>query len=515
MEKRSIRLALSAISAVILAIMVMFPVLGALEWFALVPFSLVLFYGLDKEETWRRRFADLLVFFGVYFLMIYHWFFYMYPMEFLGIGNAAAAVVVVVAWLGLAALVAVPAAFLFLLWKPLASKMKGWMTPFLAASLWVILEWMTTLTFAGVPWSRLALGQTRMLAVIQTTSLFGSYFIAFLIVSVSFCLGYVLFYRKRLFLAVPIVMFALNLIVGAVMLANYEAETSSSVKIAAVQGNTPSAEKWDTDGFFDSLDRHYEMTVDAGKEGADIIVWSESVVPDVLSSMPFVEDYIAKSVKESNSLLVFGAFDCGEDGKQYNALFLMDRDGTLTDERYYKQHLVPFGEYIPFRRFVEVVIPPLANINVLGEDLFPGEGSMLIESEYGSLGSLICFDSIYEELARKSVRDGAEIILLSTNDSWFGDSAALYMHNAQAVLRAVENRRFVVRAANTGISSMISPTGEVLATLMEGETGYLLEEVYMHSDITFYTMVGNVFVALCGLYLAILLGLSFKKKKAA
>ncbi len=513
MQKRSVRLVLSAISAAILALTVMFPVLGALEWFALVPFSLVLFHSLDEEEGWRRRFVDLLVFFGVYFLLIYHWFFYMYPMEFLGIGNAAAAVVVLVAWLGLAALVAVPASFWFLLWKPLASKMKRWLTPFLAASLWVVLEWATTLTFAGVPWSRLSLGQTKMLAVIQTASLFGSYFITFLIVAVGFCIGYAIFYRKRIFWAIPMVLFSINLIVGGAMLAGYEVETQKPVKIAAIQGNTPSAEKWNSEGFFNSLDRHFDMTIEAGRAGADIVLWSESVIPEVLGEMPYAVDYIEKAPKEGDCLLVLSGFDEDEEGKQYNALFLMDREGDLTKERYYKQRLVPFGEYMPMRGLVETLIPPLADINALGEDLSPSKERMFMECEYGTLGALICFDSIYEELSRESVRRGAEILLLSTNDSWFGDSAALYMHNAQAVLRAVENRRYVVRAANTGISSIITPKGEVIASLGEGETGYLLEEVYMHSDVTLYTAMGNVFVALCGGYIAILFGMILIDKK--
>ncbi len=526
LSKRSARLGLSALSGLLLGLTLIFPVLGALEWFALVPFSLVLFYGLGEEEKWRRRFADLLSFFGTYFLLVYHWFLYMYSTVASRTGAAGAVAIVLLAWIGLAALVAVPGAFWFLLWKPIAScsfiKKHRWLTPFLAAALWTVFEWATTLTFAGVPWSRLGIGQTKMLAVIQTASLFGSYFITFLIVAVGFCIGYAIFYRKRIFWAIPMVLFSVNLIVGGAMLAGYEVETQKPVKIAAIQGNTPSAEKWNSEGFFNSLDRHFDMTIEAGRAGADIVLWSESVIPgSLVSDFSWTKPYIVKTVKEGGSLLVFGGFDEDEEGRQYNALFLMERDGNIVPDRYYKRHLVPFGEYFLFRSVLEKVAPTLtellAGINELDEDVYAAKDCMLIESEYGTLGALICFDSIYEELSRESVNRGAEILLLSTNDSWFGDSAALYMHNAQAVLRAVENRRFVVRAANTGISSVISPTGEVLSSLGEGETGYLIEDVYMHSDITLYTAVGNVFVAFCGVYIAILLGIALidKKKKAA
>ncbi len=520
LSKKQFRFGLLALGALLLAATVMFPVLGALEWFALVPTALVLFDTAETENTWKKRLRELVFFFGIYFLAIYHWFFYMYPMSFLGIPEAAAAVVVVVAWIGLAFLASVPMVFLFLLWKPVCRtpfvQKHKWLTPFLAGALWVVGEWVTTLTWLGVPWSRLALGQTKALAILQTVSVLGSYFITFLIVSVAFCLGYAFYYRKRLFVAVPIILFALNLTAGGIMLAGYETRVGESVRMAAVQGNVSSSEKWSAGGFIDSIGRHRDMTFEAGQEGADIVVWCESVVPDVLADMPTTLDFIGAAAKNGDCLMLMGAFDADADGDQYNALLLFDRDGKLLPDRYYKRRLVPFGEYVPLRALIETVIPPLANVNAFGEDLHSGKGSMLIETEYGRIGGLICFDSIYEELARESVRDGANIIVLSTNDSWFGDSAALYMHNAQAVLRAIENRRFVVRAANTGISSFISPTGEVYASLGAGETGYLLEDVYMHTDVTPYTAVGNVFVILCGTYVAILFGMYLisKKKKA-
>ena len=520
LAKKPIRLCVLAASGLLMALSVMFPVLGGLSWFAMIPFSLVLFCSLEEEKGWKGRFLEILVFFGAYFLVLYHWFFYMYPMEFLGISNWAAAVVVVVAWLGLPLLQAVPSALVFLLWKPLAGipfmKKHKLFLPFLAAALWTLTEWGMTLTWAGVPWSRLALGQVKMLAVLQTASLFGSYFITFLIVSVNFLFGYAVFYRKKAVLALPIALFGINLAVGGVMLSRVETEQGEPVRFACIQGNVSSKEKWDADSFLSMLERHRELTAKACEDGAEIVVWTESTIPDVLSGMPSTQNYVAQSAIDGNCLLLVGGFDIGENGEQYNTTFLFDREGNLTPERYYKRHLVPFGEYIPLRGLVEVLIPPLAEVNALGEDLSPGKGSNLMETEYGKIASVICFDSIYEELARSSVKDGAEVIVIPTNDSWFEDSAALSMHNAQAILRAVENRRFVVRAANTGISSFISPTGEVLKSLGANKTGHLCGDVYMHSELTLYTRIGNVFVYVLGAGVLLLLGAYIvdKKKKA-
>jgi len=137
---------------------------------------------------------------------------------------------------------------------------------------------------------------------------------------------------------------------------------------------------------------------------------------------------------------------------------------------------------------------------MLSDDLVPGEDSGLIEVDGKVLGPLICFDSIYETLTLDSVRDGAEIIVLSTNDSWFYDSAAVRMHLAQASLRAVETDRAVFRAANTGISALIDSDGRVLETIPALEGGYLVGELELSGEITPYVIFGNAFVIISALF---------------
>ena len=143
---------------------------------------------------------------------------------------------------------------------------------------------------------------------------------------------------------------------------------------------------------------------------------------------------------------------------------------------------------------VEALVPQLTEISMLGEDLVAGEDSEVVETELGRIGGLVCFDSIYENLALDSARDGAQIIVLGTNDSWFLDSAAVYMHNAQAKLRAVETGRYVVRAANTGISSIITPNGVVLDEEPPLVGGYVISDVAMRDNATVYSVIGNLFV---------------------
>ena len=157
---------------------------------------------------------------------------------------------------------------------------------------------------------------------------------------------------------------------------------------------------------------------------------------------------------------------------------------------------MPFGEYVPFRRVAEVVVPVFADIGMLTEDLTPGQSSELVDTKWGKIGTLICFDSIYEVLTLQSVRDGANVIILPTNDSWFTDSAAAYMHNNQARYRAIESNRYFVRAADTGITDIITPKGKtegVLAPMTEGMT---VGTVYLNTGRTLYSYIGNLFVYL-------------------
>jgi apolipoprotein N-acyltransferase len=136
--------------------------------------------------------------------------------------------------------------------------------------------------------------------------------------------------------------------------------------------------------------------------------------------------------------------------------------------------------------------------------MIAGDDTAIIEHSGIGFGSLICFDSIYDELSRESVLDGAEVLAISTNDSWFDGSAALDMHNAQSILRAVENQRYVIRAANTGISSIINTKGEIVSSLEADTEGILCGVLVANSRMTLYTYIGNCFVYLCILtYIAI------------
>ena len=149
------------------------------------------------------------------------------------------------------------------------------------------------------------------------------------------------------------------------------------------------------------------------------------------------------------------------------------------------------------RDVILTFIPALGEINMLESSILPGEESTVWCDGKNTFGYLICFDSIYTDYARESVLGGAEALMISTNDSWFGDSVGIRMHNAAARLRAAENARSVVRSANTGISSIITPWGEEIASIPYDTEGQITSEIALNDSQTLYNRVGDVFIYLC------------------
>jgi apolipoprotein N-acyltransferase len=243
------------------------------------------------------------------------------------------------------------------------------------------------------------------------------------------------------------------------------------------------------------------LTVEAAEEGADLIIWSETAL---LSFGTSQQSQLKALCKDYETNLIIGCVD-HVDYRPQNVLRLIDSKGEISETVYVKQHLVPFGEYVPMRDLVTFLFPPLAEIGMLSEDLIFGDGSNLFTIEHNgkniNVGGLICFDSIYESLAYDSASDGADLLCVSTNDSWFEDSRAVYMHCEQSRLRAIENRLPIARSANTGISALITDKGEVIDCLEPLVSGYVTADIQITenigSSLTFSTLV----LWLCSLFL--------------
>ncbi len=494
------------IGGLLLGFTVIFPQIGILEWFALIPAVLVLLvYAPATTVRLRSMYLMGLLFFLSYLLVTFHWFLYMYPLDFADMSRPASAVVVTVAWFGLSAFQAVGAALIFPLFA-VAARGKlftrhRFLLPLLLAAMWTVLEWFWANSgWSGVPWSRLSLGQANLLPVMQSAWLFGSYVVTFLLVAVNGILAYLLLYpdRRVLCAALAAGLFCGNLVFGAVRLLTYE-DGTRTLQAAAIQGNKSSLENWGVGTTDMVMDTYANLTRDAVQNGAELVVWPETCIPINIDHSSDIYDYVTDLSAECGVPILVGLFtDASPDNDaEYNSIVVALPDGTVHDTVYNKRNPVPFGEFVPFRSIVTTLVPPLAEINTLEEDIPAGTDSVVFDLDLGQIGSLICFDSIYENNARDSVDHGAELLAVSTNDSWFRDSRGVWMHHAQSQYRAIETGRYIVRSANTGVSSVISATGEVVEYLPALETGYVSETVTLRTERTPYMTMGNVFAYLC------------------
>ncbi len=491
--------------------------LSFLSFFALIPYLLLLFSQLLAQE--RRSLAFYyrqgMLFYLGFLIGVFHFFVAMYPMEFAGDFTTPVAVFVVAfAWLGLSFLYTLVYALLILAMGALsrltAVRRFPLLLPFLFAAGFTVVEHLQTLTWAGTPWGVYALTLADRALLVAPASLLGAHFVSFLLVlfNALFALFILRFWqsrdRRRSLRAVSAVLlfFILWCGVGGILTLTRE-KPSETVRVAILQGNVSSRDKWTLGS--NSIQIFRRLALDAAKEGATVMLWPETAIPSVLSEHSYYLDDLYDIAEETNAIQIIGAFREGvdEDGKdaEYNSLFVIYPDRTVKDVTYDKRHLVPFGEFVPFARLIKTLVPPMAELMTRDPVTAGDDVPTVFHEDCGSFGGLICFDSIYGELARATVKEGAEVLLLATNDSWFLESAALRQHHAQAQLRAVETGRYVVRCGVTGISSVIDVRGQTVKTLPDNTRGYLVADVPLCGDTTPFLYVGNLFVGLSALFL--------------
>ena len=384
---------------------------------------------------------------------------------------------------------------------------------------------------ATVPFASCAIMLTPLPALCMTCSLFGSYFLVFLLAAVNGLLGFGAAclppfsplpgiasrsregLRRRLRslperlrggrcvlpLVLAAALFAGNLLAGGVLLLLPE-ETDTRVRVGVVQGNISARQQWSEEGVLDRTFAVYEEgTTALAQAGAELVLWPESVINVAIYPGSDAYRRLQETVARAGCAVMAGTL-YAEDGNQYNSCLLLHPDGTVDDARYDKRHIVPFGEYIPLQGLVSALLPPLRGVVESTVSLSRGAGSHVSHTRVG-WGCLICFDSVYPDVAREATAEGAQILLLPTNDSWFGLTPAEETHFRHGVLRAMENGRYVVRAATTGASGLIFPKGVVTNRIACFEEGTFLADVPAYTHKTLYTRMGDAFLLLPGVLL--------------
>jgi apolipoprotein N-acyltransferase len=370
----------------------------------------------------------------------------------------------------------------------------GASTLWLAPVLWVAAELGRRYLLGGFPWGLLGYVPSRRLLVIQIAAWTGVYGVSALLVLVNTALAWTAVERRWRAAAgagaAAAAALAGTVLVGRAHLAPADVPT---VPIAVVQGNIPQAVKWDAAFKAETLRIYGELTRRAAP-GTRLVVWPEAAVPAYVRFEPGALRWLTDLSAAVRVPLLVGVPDAEPDGRRVrylNSAFLVDPGGVRG--RYDKMLLVPFGEYVPLKRLLFFVEAIAADIG----DFTPGRQVTILPLEGTPFGTVICYEVIFPDLFRRFVAEGASFMTNITNDAWFGDSGGPLQHLAMVPLRAVENRVAVARAANTGVSGFVLPSGAFGATLPLGVRGSLRADLPLRQGHTFYTRFGDVFAYAC------------------
>jgi len=363
-----------------------------------------------------------------------------------------------------------------------------------AATLWVGLEYLRTFLLTGFPWNLLGYTQYRSLSIIQIASITGVYGVSFLLVLVNAAVALAcLHVRRSARQALMPVLGVGVLLIGTVVFGmgrRVSAEIPRrEIRVSVVQGNIEQGIKWDP-GFAGRTIAVYDRLTRRADREADLIVWPETAVPFFLREGGPLTRRVLDLAMDVQAPLLVGSPDRVSDAspRYYNSAFLISPAGEIV-QKYDKMHLVPFGEYVPLSSLLFFVHKMAAGIG----DFSAGEAFTVFETPKGRFGVLICFETIFPDQVRRYVLAGADFLVNITNDAWFGDSAAPYQHLSMAALRAVENGVYLVRAANTGISALVAPSGQILEQSDLFVEAVLSATMAPRSGGTFYTRRGDLF----------------------
>jgi apolipoprotein N-acyltransferase len=383
----------------------------------------------------------------------------------------------------------------------------------LAPACWVATEWMRGWVGGGFPWAILGTSQAPVIPVIQLASVTGVFGVSALVALVSAAAAVVALTRRRPHLWAAAGVFALVVVVaglGAIRVAEGRLVTRGPVlKVGLVQGNVAQDQKWDPRYRPEILERYLRLSRQVMTAGARFVVWPEASTPFFFEAESVHAEPIRALAREMRTPMLVGAdqFVRDEAGDRiYNSAVMVDDSGASAGT-YRKMQLVPFGEYVPLKSLLFFVGPLVEKVS----DFSPGTEPLVLEAGGVRTGVAICYEVVYPWITRAFAMRGAELLTTITNDAWFGRSSAPYQHFEQASVRAVEQGRFLVRAANTGISGVVDPYGRSRLETALYEEAAVTYDVRLIQERTIYSYLGDVVAWICALAAAVV-ALTGRKK---
>lgn len=379
-----------------------------------------------------------------------------------------------------------------------------WMAP----CAWVTMEYLRGMLIGGFPWIPLGNTMVTFLPIAQLASVIGVYGLSIFVALLNTGLAVTAIAdgRRRLIaLGSTLSLIAIVSIWGGMRLSSNALNSGPSITVGLIQGNIAQTDKWNPARAGMILDRYLQLSQQAVQKGAQFIIWPESSTPFYFDDDP-AGNIVRAMVRSTGKPLLLGSDETepGQNPHSYNSAFMLDTAGA-TAAVYRKIHLVPFGEYVPFQRLLFFVGPLVEAVSAFSAGtrvtMLPVDGHMV--------STAICYEVTYPSLAREAVRQGSEMLTTITNDAWYGESSAAYQHFEMAMMRATEQGRYLVRAANTGISGIVDPYGRVLIRTSLFETVAVVGEARFVQSRTVYARIGDLAVYLSAAIVMLALAWAF------
>ena len=415
---------------------------------------------------------------------------------------------------GLQPLIAAGVLVLFALAMALSWAVFAWVMALLAGSrlrekaiLLAPFVWVATELLRGFPfdfrWNPIGTALVDNIPITRLATGTGVYGLAFEILALNVAIAAAFLVeprRRRLLLAFSII--AIVLLETGTLLKPGKLPANGTARL--VQANVPilTGEQWTQPYFDETLRELSELSVpqpgqvDPNQPPIDLVVWPETPAPFFIND-PRFRHAVSDVARKAHAAVVVGSLGIptAAQGQQlYNSAAIVLPDGEW-GARYDKIHLVPFGEYVPFKELLGFASSLTHEVG----DFIPGKERTVLRAGDLAIGAFVCYESVFPDEIRQFAKNGAQVFVNISNDGWFGDTAAPWQHLEQARMRAIEDHRWLLRSTNTGITTVIDPYGRVLDTAPRNQRTFIDVPFSMESDVTFYARHGNWFVWVCAI----------------
>ncbi len=372
----------------------------------------------------------------------------------------------------------------------------------IAPVLWVCLEYCKSQMFTGFPWENLGYSQYLNLYLIQFADILGVFGLSFLIILVNVALFEIITKRSKreYIIAAAVFLILISVYIYGILRLNsidklLQNASTPSMEVSLIQGNIDQSIKWNENFQKETLNIYEDISLKNMPASGGLIIWPETAVPFNFQDENDLSRQIRNLSIKTKSNFIFGSVSYLRRSNYidfYNSAYLISSDGEVKG-KYDKVHLVPYGEYVPLRN----VFPFIKGLTAGIGDFSTGDGYIPLSASGGKIGVLICYEGILPYAARMYKNESAEILVNITNDAWFGSTSAPYQHLSMTIFRAVETRFYLVRAANTGISAIVDPRGQIVAKTNIFQKESLKGNVKLLKIPTFYAQYGDILVGIC------------------